>query len=189
MKFLKIMIRIIAFILFSPHLLIFIFSKNKEIIIADLYSRSSEKSQNYIVTLSDLTYKLFNDRYYRTLFYFRESGFFTKLLRIFYPRERFFIIDMHTKIGKGVQLAHPYSTILNAENIGDNLYINHLVTVGEKNGKRPIIGNDVQLHAGSMIIGGITIGDNAIVGAGAVVIKDLPANAIAVGNPARIILR
>ena len=43
------------------------------------------------------------------------------------------------------------------------------------------------LYANSVIIGGIKIGDNAIIGAGSVVISDIPANAIVVGNPARII--
>lgn len=187
MKFSKIMIRVTAFILFLPHLLLFFFSKEREIIISDLYSRSEIKPRNSSVVLSDLAVRLFNDRYFRTLFYFRTTGVFSKLLRIFYPREKYFMIDIHTKLGKGVQLAHPYSTILNAESIGDNLYINHLVTVGEKNGKRPIIGNDVQLHANCCVIGGLKIGDNTIIGAGAVVVKDVPSNCVAVGNPARII--
>ncbi|WP_417558878.1 serine O-acetyltransferase [Mesoflavibacter zeaxanthinifaciens] len=104
-----------------------------------------------------------------------------------YPIDKYFIIDIHTKLGKGVQLAHPYSTILNAESIGENLYVNHLVTVGEKNGKKPRLGDNVQLHAGCMIIGGITIGSNVEIGAGAVVVKDVPNNAIVVGNPSRVI--
>ena len=84
-------------------------------------------------------------------------------------------------------LAHPYSTILNATSIGKNVYVNHLVTVGEKNNQKPIIGKNVELHANCIVIGGITIGDNAVIGAGAVVVKDVPENAIVVGNPAQII--
>ncbi len=181
------MIRIIALVLFIPHLLLFFFSKKREVIVADLYSRSEETKVKLISILSDLAVRLFSDQYFRTLFYFRTSGGVAKFLRIFYPREKYFIIDIHTKLGKGVQLAHPYSTILNAESIGDNLYVNHLVTVGEKKGKKPVIGNNVQLHANSCIIGGIKIGDNAIIGAGAVVLKDVPPNSIAIGNPVRII--
>ena len=187
MKFSKIMRRIIALILFIPHLVLFFFSKKKEDIIADLYSRSEKKPQQFSTILSDLAVRLFNDRYFRTLYYFRESGIFAKFLRVFYPREKYFIIDINTQLGKGVHLAHPYSTILNAEIIGDNLYINHLVTVGEKNGKRPVIGNNVQLNAGCMVIGGVVIGDNVVVGAGAVVVKNIPANSVVVGNPARVI--
>lgn len=180
------MIKILALILFIPHLLLFLFSNKREIIIADLYSKTLSKTNLFFI-INDLSVRLFADKYFRTLFYFRLRGVVSKVLRIFYPKEKYFIIDVHTVLGKGVQLAHPYSTILNAERIGDDLYINHLVTVGEKNGKRPVIGNNVQLHAGCMVIGGIVIGDNVIVGAGAVVVKDIPANTIAVGNPARII--
>lgn len=180
-------IKILASVLFFPHLLLFVFCRHKEMIIADLYSRSKYHYSAMDTVLPELAVRLFRDRYFRTLFYFRTGGFFSKLLRLFYPREKYFIIDINTKLGKGVQLAHPYATILNAEHIGENLYVNHLVTVGEKNGKKPVIGNNVQLHAGAMVIGGITVGDNAVVGAGAVVVKDVPPNCVAVGNPAKII--
>lgn len=49
------------------------------------------------------------------------------------------------------------------------------------------IGNNVWLGGGVIVCPGVTIGDNTVVGAGAVVVKDLPANVVAVGNPARII--
>jgi maltose O-acetyltransferase len=49
------------------------------------------------------------------------------------------------------------------------------------------IGNNVWLGGGVIVLPGITIGENTVVGAGAVVTKDLPANVVAVGNPARVI--
>jgi serine O-acetyltransferase len=173
-------------IFFLPHALLFLFSKNKNIIAYDLYARKEYKASP-ITQLYDLTLELLISKYFRTLFYFRTNGFVSNLLRLFYPKERSFHIDINTRIGKGLQLAHPYSTILNAESIGENVYVNHLVTIGEKNGNRPTIGNNVQLHAGCMVIGNIKIGDNAIIGAGAVVVKDIPKDAVAVGNPARIL--
>jgi maltose O-acetyltransferase len=55
-------------------------------------------------------------------------------------------------------------------------------------GSRPItIGNNVWLAGGVIVGPGVTIGDNTVVGAGAVVIRDLPANVVAVGNPARVV--
>lgn len=48
------------------------------------------------------------------------------------------------------------------------------------------IGNNVWLGGGVIILPGVTIGDNTVVGAGAVVTRDLPANVVAVGNPARV---
>ncbi|AKG41918.1 sugar O-acetyltransferase [Streptomyces xiamenensis] len=51
---------------------------------------------------------------------------------------------------------------------------------------RPItIGDNVWLGGGAIVLPGVTIGDNAVIGAGAVVTKDVPANVVAVGNPAR----
>lgn len=176
-------------LIFIPHGLLFLLSSQKEIILSDLYAGKSIKS-NVLNQLNDLTLTLLLSNYFRTLFYFRtNNNFFSKILRFFYPKNNTFIIDVNTKIGSGLHLAHPYSTIINAVSVGDNVYINHLVTIGEKNGKRPTIGNRVQLHAACMVIGGINIGDDSIIGAGAVVVKDVPSNAIVVGNPARILER
>jgi maltose O-acetyltransferase len=50
-----------------------------------------------------------------------------------------------------------------------------------------VIGDNVWLGGGSIICPGVTIGENTVVGAGAVVIRDLPANVVAVGNPARVV--
>ena len=171
---------------FIPHGILFLLSKNKEVIVRDLYSRALPK-HGLVNQFYDLTLELLLSKYFRTLFYFRTNGFFSKILRVFYPKQDSFTIDINTKIGAGLQLAHPYATILNATSIGENVYVNHLVTLGEKEGKKPIIGNNVQLHAGCIVIGGVTIGDNAIIGAGAVVVKDVPEHGVAVGNPARII--
>jgi maltose O-acetyltransferase len=53
---------------------------------------------------------------------------------------------------------------------------------------KPItIGNNVWLGGGAIILPGVSIGDNTVVGAGAVVTKNLPANVVAVGNPARVL--
>lgn len=51
----------------------------------------------------------------------------------------------------------------------------------------PVIGNHVQIGAGAVIIGNITVGNDVVIGANAVVINDIPDGAIAVGVPARII--
>ena len=53
-------------------------------------------------------------------------------------------------------------------------------------GGAPMIGNNVFIGAGAVILGNIKIGDNAIIGANSVVLRDIPANAIAIGVPAKI---
>lgn len=76
--------------------------------------------------------------------------------------------------------------------IGHNVVIatlNHLEDPARRSGMvpKPVrIGNRVWIGSNSTVLPGVTIGDNAIVGAGSVVTKDIPANAIAVGNPARV---
>ena len=83
--------------------------------------------------------------------------------------------------------------------IGDNCLIGHNTVIATLNhGMLPEergdlipspvrIGNGVWIGSGSIILPGVTIGDNAIIGAGSVVTKDIPADMIAVGNPAKVI--
>lgn len=79
--------------------------------------------------------------------------------------------------------------------IGNNCHIFQNVTIGSKwpngicDGTSPVIGNNVMIGAGAVIIGKIKIGDNVSIGANAVVLTDIPNNSIAVGVPARIIER
>lgn len=76
--------------------------------------------------------------------------------------------------------------------IGDNCIIFQNVTIGSKwsNGKceheAPVIGDNVVIGAGAVILGNITIGNNVIIGANAVVITNVPDNSIAVGVSAVI---
>ena len=61
------------------------------------------------------------------------------------------------------------------------------VTIGGVQGEYPKIGNHVYILSNACVIGNVNIGDNVIIGAGSVVTKSVPANSIAVGNPARVI--
>ena len=92
------------------------------------------------------------------------------------------------QIGPGIRFPHHGCIVLNHESvIGANCTIFQGVTIGRNSKGSPKIGNNVLIGANSTIIGDITIGDNACVGAGCVVTKDLPTNAVAIGNPARVI--
>jgi serine O-acetyltransferase len=99
-------------------------------------------------------------------------------------------LDMsNTLIGPGLFISHGQATVLSAERIGANLQVHQGVTVGwdYRGDRRPIIGDDVFIGAGAKILGAVTVGDGARIGANAVVVCDVPAGATAVGVPARIV--
>lgn len=97
-------------------------------------------------------------------------------------------ITYSTKIGGGLKFPHYGMSVINAVRIGENFTIFQGATVGTVRGKgKPIIGDNVIVASNAQVLGAITIGNNVMIGAGAVVVDDVPDNAVVVGNPARII--
>lgn len=97
-------------------------------------------------------------------------------------------------IGKGLYLPHTQGTVIGAHSIGDNAIIYHGVTIGARDldlayseGKRPIVEDDVLIASGAKIIGGVRIGAGARIGANALVLKSVPAGAIARAPLAEIV--
>lgn len=90
-------------------------------------------------------------------------------------------------LGKGCHLEHAHGTHLNARSIGDNFSCLHNVTLGQKNGEIPTIGNNVTVSCGACVIGGVRVGDNVVIGCNCVVVHDVPPNCTVIGNPARIV--
>jgi serine O-acetyltransferase len=104
-------------------------------------------------------------------------------------------IEIHpgATIGRRVFIDHGMGVVIGeTAEIGDNSTLYHGVTLGGtswKQGKRhPTLGKNVVVGAGAKILGPISIGDGARIGSNAVVVKDVPAGATAVGIPARIIV-
>lgn len=93
-------------------------------------------------------------------------------------------------IGKGLFIEHGFSTIISCRYIGENCWINQQVTIGYSDAvNSPYIGNNVNIKAGAKVIGGVTIGDDVVIGANAVVVNDIPSHSIVVGIPAKVIKR
>ena len=105
-------------------------------------------------------------------------------------------IEIHpgAKIGKGLVIDHGTGVVIGeTAEIGDNCTLYQGVTLGgtgKDTGKRhPTLGNNVMIGAGAKVLGPFRIGDNAKIAAGAVVLEEIPANATAVGIPARVVRR
>ncbi|WP_434355630.1 sugar O-acetyltransferase [Parasalinivibrio latis] len=108
----------------------------------------------------------------------------------------------HTHLGKGVY-ANFNLTLVDDTHIyiGDHVMIGPNVTLAtaghpiEPGLRRKVaqfnipihIGNNVWIGANSVVLPGVTIGDNSVIGAGSVVTKDIPANMVAIGNPCRVL--
>ncbi len=105
-------------------------------------------------------------------------------------------IEIHpgAKIGKGLFIDHGNGVIIGETAvIGDNVTLYQGVTLGgtgKEHGKRhPTIGNNVMISAGAKVLGSFTIGDNSKIGAGSVVLSQVPPCSTVVGVPGRVVKR
>lgn len=105
-------------------------------------------------------------------------------------------IEIHpgAKIGKGFFIDHGNGVIIGETAIiGDNVTLYQGVTLGgtgKEHGKRhPTIGNNVMISAGAKVLGSFKIGDNSKIGAGSVVLSEVPPNSTVVGVPGRVVKR
>lgn len=105
-------------------------------------------------------------------------------------------IEIHpgAKIGKDFFIDHGTGVVIGeTAEIGDNVMLFHGVTLGgtgKDTGKRhPTVGNDVIIYAETAVLGPVTIGDGAIIGAESVVMHDIEANTTVVGSPVRVVKR
>lgn len=104
-------------------------------------------------------------------------------------------IEIHpgARVGRNLFIDHGTGVVIGETAIiGNDCTLYHGITLGGKGGettesgrRHPVLGNNVIIGAGAQILGAITVGDSARVGANAVVTTDLPAHVTVVGNPAR----
>lgn len=113
-------------------------------------------------------------------------GLIMRVCRVIYSID----LPYTCEIGKNVVFQHNGlgCVIHSRAVIGEGTEIYQNVTIGGRNGRgHPVIGKNVFVGAGACILGGITIGDNAIIGANSTVIEDVPEGGVVVGNKAKLI--
>lgn len=119
------------------------------------------------------------------------------LARVISQISRFFTgIEIHpgAKIGKGLFIDHGMGVVIGeTAEIGDNVTLYQGVTLGgtgkEKGKRHPTLGNNIVVGSGAKVLGPLKIGDNSKIGAGAVVLKDVPPNSTVVGIPGKAVVR
>jgi serine O-acetyltransferase len=96
------------------------------------------------------------------------------------------VIGVRAQFAPGFILIHPVGVVINsAIRGGRNVWLESGVVIGDNRGSSPVLGDDIFVGSGAKILGGVTLGSGARVGANAVVMHDVAANATVVGIPAR----
>ena len=131
---------------------------------------------------------LWSKKEFRNLFIYRNSHrrIFRYWIALWYrPMDTLFIET--PEIGGGLFIQHGFATMIAAKSIGENCWINQQVTIGYTDKGCPVIGNNVMITCGAKVLGDITVGDGAVIGANAVVVKNVEPGAVMGGVPARVI--
>lgn len=116
------------------------------------------------------------------------SGCIRKIIKKRLDNKYHIVISDKAIIGEGLKVPHPQNIIVGGHvEIGARCTIYHDVTLGQNHSKYPKIGNDVVIYPGAKIIGNVQIGDQAVIGANAVVVKDVPVGAVMAGVPAKAV--
>lgn len=145
---------------------------------------------NYV---KELVYCSKRSREFLNVFYFRMGRHLNRyhllsICKTIYPPKQTigFGID-EQNLGKGLFIQHGDSTIIHAHNIGDNLTVYQNVTIGDSGKGYPTIGDNVTICTGAIVLGPICIGNGAIIGANATIVKNVPANSVIVPAKNRIV--
>lgn len=171
---------------------LYLFGKNSKIIQKDLERLRDEIPYKKLGVVA-FNYVFLINKPFRNIFYYRaeHSLIIRNISKLFFPPLE--TIEIMGKIGPGFRVSHNYA-VIHPETAGENFFVGHGATIGKgkanANGRvYPVIGDNVEIYANAVVFGGINIGNNVKIGAGAVVNMDVPDNCTVVGNPGRVIKR
>ncbi len=185
----KILVFVVGIILI-PHVVVFLIAssigrgKNKLQMDLDVYKKHKNMNSNNVYSFLQLM--IFCPEY-RNVFYFR-LPIFVRIPLYYWPqRTTLHIWTKSRNIGGGLYVGHGWGTVINAKQIGQNCIVGQNVTIGSRNALEPILGDSVGVYAHAVVLGNVHIGDNVQIGAGAVVVKDVPEDCVVVPSKSIII--
>ncbi|WP_156826988.1 serine O-acetyltransferase [Geopsychrobacter electrodiphilus] len=98
------------------------------------------------------------------------------------------VIGINARFGRKLLILHSVGVVVNSSVVaGDEVVLESGVVIGAEKGLSPVIGSRVFIGSGAKIVGGLTVGSDVLIGANAVVVKDIPCDSVAVGVPAKVI--
>jgi serine O-acetyltransferase len=175
------------------------FARYKYLVLSDLYRLTGNKRT------SSLLFQLLAGESYKYIFWMRTCRYaeshrilkatvylFARLILRRYTYKFGISVPFRAEIGSGFYIGHFGGIVVHPKcRIGKNCNLSQGVTLGQANRGRnkgyPVIGDNVYLGPGAKIVGAVTVGNNAAIGANAVVTRDVPDNAVVVGVPGKVI--
>lgn len=130
---------------------------------------------------------------FRFLYIFRMSqahrgNLFWKICYKLNRTRKYIQLPLQTTVGYGLYIGHGGPIVVNPTTIiGNNVNLSQFTTIGANEGQAAVIGDNTYIGPNVCIIENVHIGNNVTIGAGSVVTKDIPDNATAVGNYAKVI--
>lgn len=177
-----------------PVFLCVLCSKHKDLILKDVARWNSIDGMNLNLFESINWYLTYKKEFRNLLLHRLKNPSRTVIAMIHFAVARILWKPLETlyiyteDIGGGLYIQHGFATIITAQKIGENCRIYQQVTIGYKNGELPpILEDNVSVTCGAKVLGNITMHSGSLAAAGAVVLKDVPENAIVAGVPAKII--
>ena len=181
---------IVRMVWYAPLLVLLLMSRARPVIEADVDRWIAIVGQDR-ATRPKTLWLLARYPEFRTLYNYRVrrggslAAMCAAVFSVVYPGERTLHLTS-SQIGPGLFIQHGFATVVAAASIGKDCWINQQVTIGfDAPDSRPVLGDRVSVHAGAKVLGAVTIGDGARIGANAVVLHDVPPGYTAVGVPAR----
>jgi serine O-acetyltransferase len=160
-----------------------------ELIRSDFYRFSEKRVSLFRMWITSLYYSGFAYNFWLRFSSYRGGLFpFCRLMLYLISEHTHIHISYKCRIGYGLYLGHGVDMIVNPlAIIGNNCNLSQFLSIGSNTGHSCVIGDNVYIGPNVCIVEDVKIGNNATIGAGSVVIRDINHNATAVGVPAKVV--